>query len=90
MQWERSFGGTNTYEYLYAALPLRDGGYLLGGYVESDFSPGAAHVSYGGTDIWLIRLDANGNRLSQTVNGVAQPYTYVAGTNRCTVCSTQP
>ena len=68
VQWERTFGGDKL-DYLYSALPLRTGGYLLAGFTASGATGNKTVASFGDVDIWLIRLDGNGNRLWERVYG---------------------
>lgn len=66
-QWQRTIGGSESDD-LACAIPLRDGGFLLGGSSES--SPiydshrqllgDKTEKSRGGMDYWLVRLDASG------------------------------
>ncbi len=63
IQWERSWGGTQ-YESARDIVQTADGGYLVAG--ETNSSDGGVIAGYGGTkDIWILRLDANGNLLWQ-------------------------
>ncbi len=59
--WDKSFGGFNS-ESLGDILPTADGGYLLAGSSSSsdgDISDG----NKGSADGWIVKLDANGNKL---------------------------
>jgi len=59
--WSRTFGGEGE-DRCYSIDQTSDGGYILGG----DTSP---HES-GGSDFWLVKTDAKGNRLwSRTLGG---------------------
>jgi len=58
--WRRYFGGSLN-DRAYDALQTNDGGFLLAGQSESfDFDITDDKGSY---DFWLVRLDANGNKL---------------------------
>ena len=68
-QWQRSINGAG-YESLsgwgdniVTVLACGDGGLLVG--FSSDTTPGGSKTapSYGGSDIWLVKLDTNGNKL---------------------------
>lgn len=60
--WDKTFGGTST-ETLAAILPTSDGGYLIGGNSYSGISGNKTADSKGDTDCWVIKTDANGNKL---------------------------
>jgi hypothetical protein len=60
-QWERTFGG----EYEDKLLVVRvtqDGGYILGGYSESEVSGNKTSTNFGFRDFWIVKLDASGDR----------------------------
>jgi hypothetical protein len=50
--WRRTFGGAD-YDSAYDGHQTSDGGYIVVGYTRS--------FSVGGSDIWLIKVDSNGN-----------------------------
>jgi lysophospholipase L1-like esterase len=52
--WERTFGGSDT-DMINSVQPTADGGYILAGWT---YSYGA-----GSGDLWIIKTDAEGNRL---------------------------
>lgn len=60
--WEHTYGG-NADDRLQAIAPIAGGGYLLSGYSASGISGDKSEASRGGTDFWLIRIDAEGNKL---------------------------
>ena len=62
-QWERTYGGDGSDPYFYEILPLSDGGYLLGGTSESGATGNKTTAGFGGRDYWVVRTDANGNKL---------------------------
>ncbi len=64
IQWEKSFGGSSGQESYCTVLPLRNGGFLLAATSERSL-PSATKAAplRGGSDIWLIRLNEDGERL---------------------------
>jgi len=60
--WQRSFGGELP-DRLSALQQTSDGGYVLGGYSSSPPSGNKTSANHGGWDYWLIRLDANGDKV---------------------------
>ncbi|MFN8166563.1 MAG: T9SS type A sorting domain-containing protein [Bacteroidia bacterium] len=61
-QWDKRFGGIYQ-EDLTSVVQTLDGGYLLGGYSESFVSGDKSQGSQGGPDFWIVKTDANGNKL---------------------------
>lgn len=61
LEWQRRYGGADN-DYAQAIRQLADGGYIVVGDSKS-FNPG------GNYDIWLLRLDANGDSLWSSVHG---------------------
>ena len=60
--WDKTIGG-NSFETLQEVIPTSDGGFLLGGYSYSDASGDKTANSNGDNDMWLVKIDANGNKL---------------------------
>ncbi len=70
--WERTYGGVGT-DWATTLLPMEDGGFLLGGGSDSPPDENKTSPALGDSDIWLVRLDANGNKLwERTYGGSAQ------------------
>ena len=68
IEWQNSFGGLAT-EYLYKIHQTSDGGYILGAYTVSGISGNKTEASKGAADYWMIKLDADGNKLWEKVIG---------------------
>ncbi len=60
IEWENTIGGSAT-EYIGHAAPTVDGGYLIAGSSQSDVSGDKTEPLMGAADIWMVKLDANGN-----------------------------
>jgi len=56
--WENTIGGTS-FDYPFAIAVLADGNFVIGGYSSSS-DVDKTSPSLGGTDGWLVKLDANG------------------------------
>jgi hypothetical protein len=61
--WDKSFGGSGDYDVLYAIVSTDDGGALLGGVSTSGISGNKTSANYGAMDLWLVKIDASGNKL---------------------------
>ena len=66
--WEKYFGGTQ-HDFLTATVSTQEGGFLLAGTSYSDEGLQKKNKSKGGSDIWLIRLDENGEEQWQKTLG---------------------
>ncbi len=60
--WDKTFGGTSDDE-LSGIQPTGDGGFLLAGTSASDSSGDRTQASQGKNDYWILKIDANGNKL---------------------------
>jgi hypothetical protein len=58
LEWQKTFGGSGD-DLARDGVILEDGSILIAG--ESDSEDGDRTMSFGGSDIWLIRIDADGN-----------------------------
>lgn len=69
--WQKTLGGTGN-EFAVAVTGSADGGYVAAGYTNSNNSGdvGANHGSTG-TDMWVVKLDVNGNLVWQKTLGGA-------------------
>jgi hypothetical protein len=67
--WDKDFGG-NDEEILIKAIHSHDGGYILAGNSLSDISGDKSEDSKGDWDFWIIKIDANGNKIwDRTIGG---------------------
>lgn len=62
--WTKQFGGTN-HDYLAKVINTSEGGFLLSGTSTSNDNGTKKTKNLGGTDVWIIRLDENGEELWQ-------------------------
>lgn len=61
--WDRRFGGSSE-DCGQTAIELDNGDFLLGGFSRSNISGDKTQNSWNSSrDIWLVRIDANGNKL---------------------------
>ncbi len=62
--WDKSFGakGNDLFNTFTCALATADGGYLLGGYTTG-VGGDKSDPTKGGSDYWIIKIDANGKKL---------------------------
>ena len=61
-QWDKRFGGSGD-DNLYSAHPTADGGYLLAGESASPTDGDKTALPKGGRDCWVVKLNAQGNKL---------------------------
>ncbi len=61
-QWDKRYGGTSE-EYQDGAVATADGGFLVGGFTFSSSGGDITQGTFGNTDFWVVRLDADGNAL---------------------------
>lgn len=67
--WEKTIGG-NGHDWLHHAFENNEGNYILSGYSSSDISGDKTDGSRGGSDLWILETDIQGNILWQkTVGG---------------------
>ena len=66
--WDKYFGG-NQHDYLVSAVATLDGGFFLTGTSYSVQSGDKRVDNLGGSDIWMLRLDENGEELWQKTVG---------------------
>lgn len=64
--WSRTYGGSG-YDFAHAMQQAGDGGYYLSGYARS--TDGDVQVAYGQEDMWILKLDDEGNQVWQKTYG---------------------
>ncbi len=60
--WDRSFGGSSR-DWVRTIRSTSDGGFIVGGNSQSEASGNKTSAAFGKDDIWLVRLDGDGNKL---------------------------
>ncbi|MFC4721384.1 T9SS type A sorting domain-containing protein [Geojedonia litorea] len=58
LQWQKALGGAGT-EVAFSIIQTSDNGYIVAGYANS--FDGDITESFGGEDIWVVKLDSSGN-----------------------------
>lgn len=66
--WDKSYGGAQS-DVLDVVKTTSDGGFILGGYSSSGMSGNKSEPLIGGTDIWVIKINSNGDILWQNTIG---------------------
>lgn len=64
--WLKCFGGTQD-DYGYSLSKTNDGGYIVTGFTKSN--DGDVTGNHGNTDMWVIKIDVNGNKVWQKTFG---------------------
>jgi gliding motility-associated-like protein len=65
LDWNFTYGG-DSWEELQTTITTKDGGYLLGGFTNSNNSKDITEPNYGSNpqgDIWILKVDKNGKKL---------------------------
>ncbi len=73
IQWQNTIGG-NGREYFRSLQQTADGGYILGGESDSNISGDKTENSLGGSDYWVLKLDATGTIQWQNTIGGSSTY----------------
>jgi len=64
IQWDKRFGGTLD-DWLYSLQQTTDGGYILGGWSDSEISGDKTQAPWGvlgSFDFWIVKIDTLGNK----------------------------
>ena len=76
IQWQNNIGGSGL-ERLYAIQQTSNGGYILGGYSDSNLSGDKTENCMGFLDYWLIKCDFLGNiQWQNTIGGSSEDLLY--------------
>ena len=68
IQWQNTIGGSKD-DQLASIVQTSDGGYIIGGFSESNISGDKTENCLGSTDYWIVKTDATGNILWQNTIG---------------------
>lgn len=67
--WQRTIGGSED-EHVTIAIETTDGGFIIGGYSNSNISGEKTENSRGGKDYWVLKFDSSGNiEWQKTIGG---------------------
>lgn len=66
--WQKTIGGSGN-DFAAAIKMTSDGGYILGGFSDSNISGEKTENGRGGLDIWIVKTDASGNIMWQKTIG---------------------
>lgn len=66
--WNKTYGGTGS-DQAYSIINTADGGFLVSG--ESNSQDGDVKLNHGAIDLWVFKLDANGNLIWEKTFGGA-------------------
>ncbi len=76
IQWQNTIGG-NSYEFLTCLEQTIDGGYILGGYSDSNVSGDKTENGIGDLDYWIVKVDSIGAiQWQNTIGGSAEDRLY--------------
>jgi hypothetical protein len=74
IQWQNTIGGNNV-DYLESIQETTDGGYILGGYSDSNISSDKTENCQGALDYWVVKLNSDGNiQWQNTIGGDSTDY----------------
>lgn len=67
--WDKTLGGAGN-EFCYAIRKISGGGFIIGGYSDSDISGDKSEDSKGSYDYWVVKTDQSGNLMwDKTIGG---------------------
>ncbi len=74
IQWQNTIGGSDE-DWLYSIQQTTDGGYILGGFSESNISGDKTENCIGNDDYWIVKTDTAGNiQWQNTIGGSNHDY----------------
>ncbi|MBK7887449.1 MAG: hypothetical protein IPJ86_09135 [Bacteroidetes bacterium] len=74
IQWQNTIGG-NSLDFLTSISQTSDGGYILGGYSESNISRDKTEINIGGSDYWIVKTDSLGIiQWQNTIGGTSDDF----------------
>ena len=73
--WDKTYGG-NSFDYMRTVQQLPDGGYILGGQSYSNISGDKTENSRGEHDFWIVKINANGNKIWDKTIGSSSDDTF--------------
>jgi hypothetical protein len=69
IQWQKTYGGNND-DTIWTVIETSDGGFMAGGFSDSDMSGDKTENSQGNLDFWVLKLDSAGNiQWQNTIGG---------------------
>jgi len=68
LAWQQSFGGTGS-DGLFSLQPTADGGCIVGGQSSSGSSGNKTNAGFGGSDFWVVKLNADGDGVWEAAFG---------------------
>jgi hypothetical protein len=67
IQWQNTIGGSE-YDDLRSVVRTTDGGYLLGGFSDSNISGDKTEICNGLYDFWIVKINGNSTSLVELIN----------------------
>ena len=77
IQWQNTIGGSGS-DAITSVHQTADGGYIVGGFSDSDISGDKTENSLGGDDFWVVKLnEAGGVQWQKTIGGSSDDVLYI-------------
>lgn len=64
--WQKILGGSSN-DFAFSIVEISDGSYIMAG--QTDSNDGDVNYNHGNKDVWIVKLDKNGNKLWQKTFG---------------------